>query len=190
MKNRYSLALLTIIACLTSAQTISAASQARGVANVFKRAHSTVPMEALEAFRLASNKSKNIFDREIAKAKEAHQQRMTDAHSKLPNGIVQNAPNLKAGISKLIAALAAGYWLGMNHETIEKKFNEEIRPALTLDNLPTKDETAAFVGQSTAQAKALVEQSTEYLKKEFKKAALKNPDQEPKTESNQENQNS
>lgn len=163
MKHTYSLALLAV-ACLTSAQEITAASPAKILKNL-------------------SAKEVKEFASQLENVEKAHEEAVKKLCSKFLSRIPEETPNLKAGISKLIALFAAGcsvgYYSGMNHETIEKKFNEEIRPALTLDNLPTKDETAAFVGQST-----------EYLKKEFKKAALKNPDQEPKTESNQENQNS
>jgi hypothetical protein len=184
MKNRYSLSLFAILACLTSTQNVTAASATK---EAIKRSLSATELRTL-AQKLEN--AEILKNQKIDQAKNIYEQTAQKLYCEFSKTIPQETSNtgfLKAGISKLIAALAAGYYLGMNHETIEKKFDEQVRPALTLSSeitLPTKE-----------QAKAFCEETTKKLKNKIKHIALKNPDQAEtitKTEENsdQENQNS
>lgn len=181
MKNRYSLTLLTIILCLTSAQEIVAASAA-------KEAIKNLSATELRALAHKLEQAEILKNQKIDTAKKIYEQTAQKIYLEFSKTIPQEASHknfLKAGISKLIAALAAGYYLGMNHETIEKKFEEQVRPAITFssESLPTKE-----------QAEAFFDETTKKLKNKIKHIALKNPDQtetiiETEENSDHENQN-
>lgn len=171
MKNRHSLALLTIVTCLTLRQDIAASS-----AKTLKKISSADLRALLQKLEM------------VEKAYEESTQKL---YSEFLSTIPTEAPKknfVKAGISKLVAALATGYYLGMHHKTIENTFEEQVRPAITLssESLPTKEEAEAFAGK-------FARKSVEYFKKTLKDVALKNPEQEkPETEkkSDKESQNS
>ncbi len=175
MKKRYSFALLAIATCLTLQQDI-AANSAKEMAKILKK----VPTEELRILLHKLDAAEKLYE-DTTKAL------YTEFLNKSPQG-TSNRSFVKAGISRLLAALAAGYCLGMNHKTIENTFEEQIRPAITLssENLPTKKEAGVL-------AHKFAHQSLEYLKRTLKDVALKNPEQEkPETEkkSDKDNQNS
>lgn len=164
MKNRYSSSLLAVLACLALEQKITA--------------HQIPKFDAIKARQLIEGLTEAVTTCEQKTANLCAEYLESTQGTYKPNMV-------KAGISKLIAALAAGYYLGMNHTEIKKGFDEQVRPAITLPSemsLPTK-----------AQAETFVNDSTKFLKDRLKKIALKNPDQtETKTEetSDQEKENS
>jgi hypothetical protein len=147
MKYTVSLSLFALIACLVS--TDSFASRIQEFAKISKN----LSVEELSIML------------ELKKIEVAHNKSVQELYARLSKARPKECGLVKAGISKLIAALATGYYFGMHHNKIQKTFDEEIRPALTL---PTEEDVEKY--------KETFEQYKNQAKEIVKNIALKNPE--------------